>query len=309
MSEIGGLTLVGIVVRALGYGAGLVAVGSALFLVAYARRAFPASDRAEVSRLMRRTAWIGGSAAFIAVLALLGGLSIRAGRLSGLGLPGMADPLMLQIVWEGPVGTAVAVRCTGLAIVVGGLAFFRWRVGGLLTAAGAFAYAGSYALVGHAAEAPRLFLAALLAVHLLAVSFWLGAFAPLTMAARRLARTDAAALLDAFGRAASWVVAALVLAGGIFALVLVETPGGLLGTAYGRILLVKIALVAALLALAALNKLRLVPALAAGKQSARERLAASIRLEALAGAAILLTTATLTSVATPPGRLAAALTQ
>ncbi len=299
------VTLLAITIRAAGYGAGLLAIGSGLFLIAYSRRDYPHSNAADVMRMLRRTVWIGMIAAAVAAVSLLAGLGVRAGRLSGLGLAGMTDAMMLRIVWDGPVGTAVAIRFAGLVAVASGLALFRWRLAGLLTAAGALAYASSYAFVGHAAADPRWLLGGLLALHLLALSFWLGAFAPLAMAARAFAFADAAALLHAFGRAASWAVAVLVTAGGCFAVLLVQTPEGLVATAYGRILLVKLGLVIVLLTLAALNKLRLVPALAAGNEAVRQKLVSTIRLEALAAAAILLTTAFLTSVATPPARASA----
>lgn len=302
MSEIGGFTIIAILVRALGYAGGLLAAGSGLFLAIYCVRPFRASDPAALHRVMRRTAWLGGAAAVVAALGTFAGVGIRAGRLSGMGVAGMIDPTMLQLVWEGPVGNAVLLRLAGFVALAAGLAAFRMPVGQLLVGAGALAFALSYTYVGHATEEPRWILAAALTVHLLAASFWVGAFAPLAMAARRLPAPDAAALLHAFGRTAVWVVGALVAAGASFAYVLLRTPAGLFGSAYGRILLVKLAIVAALLALAALNKLRLVPALKAGDERIRGSLVRSIRLEALAVVAILLATATLTSIATPPSR-------
>lgn len=304
MSEIDAFTVVAILVRALGYGAGVLAVGSGLFLVAYAGRAGEGEAAGGLRQAMVRTAWIGGVAAFVAAAATLAGLGVRAGRLSGLDLQGMADATMLQIVWEGPVGTAVTVRLAGLAAVVTGLAVFGTGAGRLLVLAGGCAYAFSYAFVGHATEPPQWLLAAVVTVHLLAVSFWFGSFAPLALVTRRGAAADAAGLLGAFGRTAVWVVGALIAAGATFAAVLLGSPAGLVDSAYGWILMAKLALVTVLLMLAALNKLRLVPALARGDERARFNLVRSIRLEACTVVAILLVTAVLTSVATPPVRTA-----
>lgn len=306
MSAIDAFTAFAILVRALGYAGGLLAIGSGLFLVAYGGRAFPSSDTGSVRRSMRQTAWIGGIAAGAALVATIIGLCVRAGRLSGMDAMGMADPTMLQIIWEGPVGTAVTIRLAGLAAIVAGIIATRSTIGRALVTAGALAFAYSYTLVGHATEEPHWLLSAALVVHLMAAGFWFGSFAPLAMLARCSALSDAAAFLDAFGRAAIWAVAALVAAGATFAFVLVQSPGGLFGTPYGWILLVKLGLVTTLLAFAALNKFRLVPALAAGEESARQALVTSIRFEALAAVAILLTTAVLTSVATPPARAVAA---
>ena len=65
-------------------------------------------------------------------------------------------------------------------------------------------------------------------------------------------------------------------------------------------MLLKLALVAGLLTLAALNKLRLTPAVAAGDPAAVTRLRWSIAGEATLAAAILIVTATFTTVVGPP---------
>ena len=59
-------------------------------------------------------------------------------------------------------------------------------------------------------------------------------------------------------------VTALVVAGGVLAWVEVGSLGALVSTAYGRLLLTKLALVGAVLAAAAYNRTRLVPALLDG---------------------------------------------
>ena len=308
MSGIDGFTAFSILVRALGYAGGLLAVGSGLFLVVFGGRPLASSDPAAVRRTLRQTAFIGWIAAAIAVVATAIGVGVRAGRLSGLDALGMADETMLQIVWEGPVGTAATIRLVGLAAVVSGLFFFRSAIGRkLLVVVGGVLFAYSHAFVGHATEDPQWLLSVVITVHLIAAAFWIGAFAPLAMIARRGALDDAASLLDAFGRTAVWVVAVLVAAGATFAVVLLQTPSGLIGSAYGRILMVKLVLVALLLALAAVNKFRLVPALASGDNAVRTSLVASIRLEAIIAALILLATAVLTSIATPPASGVAAL--
>lgn len=69
---------------------------------------------------------------------------------------------------------------------------------------------------------------------------------------------------------------------------------------YGQFVLVKLLLVALLLALAAVNKLRLTPLLVAGDQSAIGRLRRSIRAEMTFAALILLVTAAFTTVVGPP---------
>src|SRR3546814_6455341 len=74
-------------------------------------------------------------------------------------------------------------------------------------------------------------------------------------------------LLRRFSTIAVPAVAILVLTGIVLAVVQAEAPQALLDTAYGRLLLAKLAGVAALLALAAVNRLRLTPAIEADGSS------------------------------------------
>ncbi|MEL6931589.1 MAG: CopD family protein, partial [Pseudomonadota bacterium] len=77
----------------------------------------------------------------------------------------------------------------------------------------------------------------------------------------------------------------------------------LFGTAYGLALLLKVAIVAVLLGFAAVNKVRLVPALRAQKPCAAHTLRRSISMEMPVVVLVLLATATITSVTTPPVNL------
>ena len=127
---------------------------------------------------------------------------------------------------------------------------------------------GSFLLQGHTvSEEPRLALAALLFVHLTAVHWWLGALHPLSLLTRRGDPSLATATVAAFSARAVWVVAALLTAG--VALALTLTGAELRPSSpYQQRLLVKLVLVAAILAIAAWNKMRLVPLLEATMRSA-----------------------------------------
>jgi copper transport protein len=160
---------------------------------------------------------------------------------------------------------------------------------------------GALALTGHAASAaPRALTVPAVLLHGLAMAFWLGAFWPLRIVLAREPRPVAAALVARFSRRALAAVAILVLAGLALAVVQVETPAALVATDYGRLLLVKLVAVAALLGLAAWNKLRLAPRLAAGEAAAARALASSITAEMAMAAMILVLTAALGQ--TPPPR-------
>ena len=166
--------------------------------------------------------------------------------------------------------------------------------------AGSLAVAVSFAQVGHTLGEPRSALAILLVLHLLTAAFWVGALAPLRRAALS---PEGADVLHHFGKIAAFGVGVLALAGVGLAYLLSGSVAAMIGTAYGLGLLIKVGIVAALLGLAALNKLRLVPALRADRPGAAQALRRSISWEMLAVVLILLATATITSVTTPPVNL------
>jgi len=136
----------------------------------------------------------------------------------------------------------------------------------------------SLAMTGHAATAsPEALTRPAIFAHGLAVAFWIGALAPL---AALLSKPTPAVLplINRFSRFAVPVVAALALTGLALAIIQLEKPSALVQTSYGLILSVKLVLVLSLLALAALNRYRLTPALAKD-QGAASALRRSILLE------------------------------
>lgn len=105
--------------------------------------------------------------------------------------------------------------------------------------------------------------------HLLAAGAWVGALVALTFiarAARRQADQKAVAVLSSasteFARLGTLIVAVLI-ASGIVNYIMIVGPSlsGLIETVYGRLLLVKLALFATMLALAAANRFCLAPTL------------------------------------------------
>ena len=211
---------------------------------------------------------------------------------------GLTDPEMLGLLWSTQVGTALALRVVGVLLLLGGLVL--GRVGLWISATGGILALSSFAVIGHVPDREMLWLDALLVFHLATVSLWIGILTPL----KRLAATgkpkDAAALGHRFGRMATIFVPLLILAGGVMGYMLTGSVIALVSTGYGQALLVKILLVAGLLGLAAMNKLRFVQGLAKGEASAARGLSRSISLEWAVVLAILLVTAILTSVLSLP---------
>ncbi|MEJ8561549.1 CopD family protein [Yoonia sp. GPGPB17] len=289
LAPIDSLAVLAILAKATGYGAALVAMGGVLFSFVFAKRA-----DGSVLQLARKLA-VGAALVGLVVLAVRFG--IRAARISGMGLEGATDPMMLGFVWESPLGTAAIWRGIGeLAL----LAILVPRIGHWIALVGTVAVAISFAQVGHALGEPKAGLAVLLVLHLLAAAFWVGALVPLRRAALV---PDGADLLHHFGNLAAIGVAVLIIVGTTLAFLLSGSVTALFGTAYGSALLVKVAIVAVLLGFAAWNKVRLVPALRAEKPGATHALRRCISMEMLAVVMILLATATITSVTTPPVNL------
>jgi putative copper resistance protein D len=289
LAPIDAWALAAILAKATGYAAALLAMGGPLFLATF---------RGAPEAVLRLTRTLAAVAAVVGLSVLVVQFGIRSARISGLGLRGATDAVMLGLVWDSPLGTAALWRGAGQLLVLAVLSKGR---GGLAAGlVGAVLIAVSYAFVGHSLGDPRWLLGGLLIVHLLATAFWVGALAPLHRATRH---AGCARMLQRFGAIAMGTVAVLVAAGLVFALNMTGSAAALVGTAYGLTLMAKLCVVSLLLGLGALNKWRLVPAVVAGRPFADRALRRSIAAEALAIAIILLVTATLTSVTTPPVNL------
>jgi putative copper export protein len=98
-------------------------------------------------------------------------------------------------------------------------------------------------------------------LHVLAGGAWLGGLLPLLILVRDAPSKPAAETLKRFSKLATLCVIAIAGTACFQGWVLGGGVAGLFGTAYGSVLLLKAALFAALLGLAAINRFRLTPAL------------------------------------------------
>lgn len=236
--------------------------------------------------------------ALLGIAATVLGFSLAGATLTG-DASGMIDPEMLGLLWSTPVGTAVALRLVGLGLLIVGL--FLGRVGVILSLIGGGLALWSFVTIGHIPDRGDLLLNIVLMFHLAAISVWIGVLTPLRSLSLDASRvSDAADVGDRFGKMATVFVPLLILAGGYMSYALVGSLSALLGGGYGQTLLLKVLLVAGLLALAAANKLRYIPQMASGDPAAADHLAKSISYEWMVIVAVLLTTAVLTSVLTLP---------
>jgi len=284
----GALSEITVAVRFVHYAAAAALFGELAFLVWIAR------PGEESPRLRARTLRV---AAWCLALVLVSGsawLAIEAVRMSGLPPERALNGETLgTVLFQTLFGRVWVVRFALAAALAATLFLSRRRAA--LDAASAFLAAGlllSLAWAGHAAAergGDRLVHLSADAVHLVAAGAWLGALLPLAHAlAQAPALESAARTARRFSIMGIACVAALLLTGTASAWYTVGSVPALFGTSYGRLLLAKLALVAAMIALATANRLRWTPRLGAtGGELALQRLRRNAIAETSLGLAVL----------------------
>jgi putative copper export protein/mono/diheme cytochrome c family protein len=184
----------------------------------------------------------------------------------------------------------------------------RWEGAVAVLLSGAFMASLAWAGHGGASAGPAgVFQVVADALHLAAAGAWIGGLVPfaLVMACALRTRSEAwnqvaADVTRRFSAFAVIVVGVLLLTGLSNTWFLVGGLPGLLGTTYGQLLLLKIALVIAMVAVAAVNRLVLMPRLrdAAGAAGVLSRLRRNGLIEIVLGLVILAVVGTLGT--TPP---------
>lgn len=244
-----------------------------------------AAEGAGERRLIVAAAWLGLASAVAWLL-------LESAAMAD-DMAAMVDPEAVAAVLGGTLFGRVWQWHLILAVATVG-ASVRRRHARLLLVLAALQLA-SLGLIGHAAMeegAAGFFQRATQAVHLLAGGAWLGSLPSLLLLAA--ARHDAAATgnleraLRRFSGFGATAVALLLLSGSIN--VWVRTGGRLdpLGSPYDRIVLIKLALVAVMVAVALVNRFLLTPSLARSPERSRNWLRVSVAAEMILGAAVLL---------------------
>jgi len=270
--------------RALHFAATVALFGELAFALAIAR-----PDARALARLARVSAWALGIAAVSGVL----WLAAQAQSMSGAPL---SRETLGAVVGETLFGRVAALRL-GLALAMAAVLVLlrRSRPGGVaVLVAGALvagALLASIAWSGHAAAeagADRIVHLSADVLHLLAAGAWVGALWPLAVAlAGATDAAEAARAARRFSALGIACVATLVVTGIANSWYTVGSVPAMIGTPYGRLLSAKLALFAAMLALAAVNRLRITPRLASGDAAARARLRRNAAIEAALGLAVI----------------------
>ena len=281
--------------RGVTFAATLAAVGLCVFGRAVHDRGGTPEEELALRRAVLFTVLAG-------VVASFAGLALEVADVSGRGLAGVTDTTSWRIVVENGTYASVAARVLGLAFLAY-VAAARWHgptAWPLVIFGGALACAWSM-LTGHpATHGPQGLICAVVCVHMAAASVWFGGLIGLGLSMSCRRRTDdlqgGAAVVRRFSRLMTINVAALLTAGAIMSWFFLDGIGRLTTTTYGLVLLAKISLAIAVIAVAAFNNRRLVPAVQNAHGSGWRMLARTVAIEQGALVAVLAITAVLVSL-------------
>ncbi|RWA67675.1 copper resistance CopC/CopD family protein [Mesorhizobium sp.] len=224
--------------------------------------------------------------------ALLCGLAAAPFSLGLQGLDSLGAPLArfaAPVVWQTALATSFSWTAL-VGLIALGLALLSLVAPGasrkLLALAGLVGVGLALAASGHASAAePQWLMRPLVFLHGTAIAFWTGALAPLGLVLRHQP-AEAKVFLRRFSRTILPVVAVLAASGIVLAIVQVQTPAALINTAYGRLLLLKLALLLFLFTLASVNRWTLTAPAEAGDTEVQRRLVRSIGIEMLIALAV-----------------------
>jgi copper transport protein len=250
------------IARGLGYAGALLAVGGVVFLALVA-----GSRRARVAETRVLT-----GAALIAIVAAGAAVLVQTAITSGIGRSAFTDGALVRDTLADAFGTSMIVRSLGLVMLVAGLAIAaqlpvaqRYLPAGV----GAACVVASFPLAGHTRTAtPRLLVVIADIAHAAAVAVWFGGLVFLVMALRTRSRhgdregepdDGAGVLVQRFSRLATLAVAVVAASGISYAVAQTRSIDAITTTTYGRLLLIKVALVLVIGAFAFRNRRRWVP--------------------------------------------------
>jgi putative copper resistance protein D len=262
-------------VRAVHFAGTILAAGTVFFQLVVAEPAFAAAGDViypAMERLRRQWSWLVWFSLAVAVLSAAVWLVLLAAAIYGApitevwangGVWTVATETRFGQVWSARLGLAVLLALS-LA------ARSRWSFVPVVLAAGLLI---APAWTGHAGAAPGL--AGQLhvvadALHLLAAGAWIGALLPLAMLLAAARSTEEAGWKNIVGGAIRrFSLLGIASVGVLLATGIVNTWyevgsfASLVATAYGRLIVLKLGLFAAMVAIAAVNRFQLTPRLAA----------------------------------------------
>ena len=261
----------GLLARWVHLGASIVLVGGTALVIAAGR-----SDRPTALRWQARVLGLARALVLLALIASVVALAQQAASLEQRPAAALEPAALARVALETQAGIVWTVR-QSLLLLLGAFLVMRADVSGRADWTASRAYAllfagaalGLLAAAGHAAAVEPGAATAIAAdvAHLLGAGLWVGglpALALLLTAAATEAGADArpyaVLAVRRFSRMALALLSVLMLSGTVITVSQVGSIPALVGTRYGRLLLLKLALLVPVIALAALNR-RLLPAL------------------------------------------------
>ncbi|HEY2886339.1 MAG TPA: copper homeostasis membrane protein CopD [Rhizomicrobium sp.] len=270
-----------IATRAIHFAAAVMVAGIAFFEWLVAMPAFQATHTLPltmVTRFRTRMAYMLWASLAVAIISGSAWLLLLAGRIADRSVSEVvADGTAWVVLTQTRFGLDWQLRLLVAVLLAGYPVLFRLKRAPLSNGYGfahvllAAAFLGALAWAGHGGATPgtegSVHVSADV-VHLIAVGAWLGGLIPLVLLLERLRRSTEEGLAlttcevtRRFSNLGIIAVGAILISGIINAWFLVGSVSGLIETGYGRLLLLKIALFGAMVCLAAVNRLRLLPRL------------------------------------------------
>jgi putative copper resistance protein D len=239
----------------------------------------------------------------IGVFSSITSFFIQVGSFADNGLQGMIDPTFSQILLHSPVGTVQIIRTSCFSIIALLLIIEKYRqhsspisplswFNHTVIALASLVIVATFSQLGHVTNLSIL-AQILISIHILVMSLWMGALFPLWKLSRTIQGMPLKDSMHLFGRIAAIIVGLLVICGLTVAMMLLNTQI-LFSTPYGYGFILKLALVASILLLAAFNKWYFTPRLEYPQYA--KQLSYAILFEMSLGLAILLVTGYITSV-------------
>lgn len=230
----------------------------------------------------------------------LGYFWIRVGAFAEEGVQGLFDPLMISILYDSGLGKALNASLVAslFAVLFYAASLFiklTWLSFSLCLAM-LVSIAFSFSFTGHMADV-SLIEKSLLSLHILIAFLWLGSLYPLLRFVQLEGITLSQKLLEVFGFYGRFFVPLLLIAGLGLSYFITGFELALLMTPWGGVLLFKLVMVSAILALAAWHKYRLVPSLL--ENNGASKMQRSLIWESALGVGILALSAVLSTLLSP----------
>ena len=294
----GGLWLV--LVRSVAVAALLSVFGALLFRLYCLPPVLKLMPAATGGRLRSRLLRISQGSAAVAVLGMLAWLLLEAADMASAGSAWQAAVAVPAVLTGTMFGHLIALQIA--ALLAAAVALGRRDHPARQYAALGFASAALLLQAGHSHAAsmysgPSVLLASQI-LHLLGAGAWLGGLAPLLLVVGMGPPKAGAMAARWFSPLGKLAIVALTASSLFQGWVMVASIAGLVGTAYGWLVLGKLALFGVLFAFAVLNRYRFAPALLRGDPvAARRVLIRSIAVQTGFGLAIIAAAAVLSSLA------------